>query len=743
MFKQFKFKLFLKLFIFYLCSIILPFIITSLFLSQIVISTYKNNVFSLYNNITEHLSNTMDANLMDIESSAIALKKSTNILNASSYTNASDNNFIYNLKLLQDELVIHKSYQNTTDSMAIYFSASDVVITNMNKFTINEYSNYMFSGSSIPESELLAILNGNETKILMSNPGSSSQNYITVVKPLYEDFSGNRVTLISTVETRSVFNNFQNMTSDLSKAYFVIADESAPLIMSSKTPDVLKWQGFLNSNEYGKFINCSDGYVALKNSSALYGLNYVYIISESEILNKVNFIQTLLTIIMFIILIILAVVAYIFSCRSFSPVAALIKNSSESDSYYKLDSYDDISVLVTDTINTNNSLRGTIDRQRKCINDNLFVMFLQNSMDMNKQTLDMLFADVRPELNKPFYNVILVNILNYSEFPADVARLSTVETMRRILEENEVLFTLIPNDIGRIIVLANHNITNNSLQQLLKKLANDLKNNVKIEISLSVGRQFDNLSMFSKSYEDALYSSTLKKQSYSGAVTEKDIKNIFFTTDDKKNLINSVISCDGATVHAFFENLISKIFVENTLTYRILSYIRYSLSETLSEIIYKSVPNDELDKIQSECRLALEGQNYLESFKIITECFLKVTDTLAKIKNAPSEDLRNTLANYIAKNYSNPEISLNHIAKELHFSYSYLCKFFKKEMGCVFLDYLHSVRIENGKKMLEEGKKSIAEIGESLGYLSSNTFIKTFKKYEGMSPGEYRKNFNA
>jgi len=735
LFRQFKFKLFIKIFLFYLVSIILPFIITSLLLSQYVINAYKNNVYSLYDNITQYISTVMDNNLYDITTAATSLKESPAVINASSHTNLSQGSAAYDFVVMQNELQLHTSYQNSSGVLNIFFESSDVVISNEYKHTLQEFYDKAFSNSDFSYEDVKDVLKRGLDTVLVSYRNSS----IMVVYPLFKDVNNNDVVLLSTIETRSVFNTFNDITSDLSSAYFVVADDTRPLLKNSTTPEVVEWESFLASKERG-FVSCKDNYVALKTESILPQLNYVYIVSESEILEKVNHIQNVLLWVVILLLIVLSIIAYMMSCRSFSPVSALISSSTD-ESYYKLDSYDDISVLVADTINTNNSLRNTIDRQRKCINDNLFVMFLQNSMNMSSQTIDMLFADVKPALNHPFYNVILVSIRNYSDFTSDIAKLTIVETMRRVLNENDILFTIIPNDAPRIIVLSNHNTTSTTLKQILKKMTTELKNNLNIEISLNIGRQIDNLNDFSKSYEAAMYSSTLNKTNLGPTeVSENEIKSVFFTTEDKRNITNYVTNLDGANVHSFFETLISKIFIENILTYRVLSYIRYSLSETLSEIIYKQPSDAELEKILNDCRMALEGHDYMNSFKIISDCYLKTTDKLAQIKNAPSESLKTSLINYIDKNYSNPEISLNIVAQELHFSYNYLSKFFKKELGTSFVDYLHKIRIEHAKKLLCNESKSIAEIGEKVGYLSSNTFIKTFKKYEGVSPGEFRKN---
>ena len=55
---------------------------------------------------------------------------------------------------------------------------------------------------------------------------------------------------------------------------------------------------------------------------------------------------------------------------------------------------------------------------------------------------------------------------------------------------------------------------------------------------------------------------------------------------------------------------------------------------------------------------------------------------------------------FIEKNYSNPDISLQYLADDFHISTAYLGKLFKKEIGSNFNDYLNTFRIRKAEKLL-------------------------------------------
>ena len=718
------------------------FILISTILIQVVISTYKSNIFSYHENISKQISQTVNSDLNNMETTILYIRNNAAIPSISLSSNPTDSDTVYNLKKLQNDLSIHKAHQEAVVNIGVYFSSMDKIITDSSNYTHEQFYNSILFKDNISLAEFEEKLKTKQTEIMVTSSSDHSYEQLTIIRPIYTDYNSNKVSIIYSVQPKKVFDIFTGMSDDLSESFFAITQGNSFLSQSDNFPQGINFEQIFSSPE-NKFFECGNGYMAIKTESFLPSSNYIYLVWEDAILNKVQFVETILTIAIILILIILAIAAYLLSCKSFSPIAALVSNSSDQKGYYSLDSYNDISLLVTDTININNNLRSTIDRQRKCINDNLFITFLQNSMDMSKQTIDILFADITPQLDKQFFNVVLMHIENNSELSNDIAQLTTIENMRRILEENGVLLALIPNETGKIIILANHNKEEDTLEQIMKKFSSFLSTKHKIEVSLSIGRRFDDLNMFSKSYEDALFHDSTSADGYLlDENSERELKNVFYTAEDKKNLINYVLNFDHGNVTAFFDNLTYVLFVENTLTYRLLSLIRFSLSETLSEIVYKFHSNNDLENVLNDCRLALEGQKYLESYKTIARCFSKVTTILSRLENMTGDDLRTSIDNYVKKNYAVPDISLNHIAKEFNFSYSYLSKFFKKEFGCTFVNYLHQIRIEASKPLLRDSSLPISEIASKLGYLSSNTFIKTFKKHEGMSPGEFRKRNN-
>lgn len=92
---------------------------------------------------------------------------------------------------------------------------------------------------------------------------------------------------------------------------------------------------------------------------------------------------------------------------------------------------------------------------------------------------------------------------------------------------------------------------------------------------------------------------------------------------------------------------------------------------------------------------------------------------------------------YIDQNYEK-NLSLTSIAEAFCMSPKYISRIFKEDMQMNLSDYLSFVRIQKSKELLCCGKYSVQDVAEKVGIFSHTTFIRTFRRIEGMLPSEYR-----
>ena len=95
------------------------------------------------------------------------------------------------------------------------------------------------------------------------------------------------------------------------------------------------------------------------------------------------------------------------------------------------------------------------------------------------------------------------------------------------------------------------------------------------------------------------------------------------------------------------------------------------------------------------------------------------------------------------ESHSAEKFSLKAISEALFINGSYLLRLFKSRTGQTLLGFHNRVRCERAQALLRDTEKSISEVGEAVGFVSSAHFSHVFKKIVGMTPTQYRVSLDA
>lgn len=93
---------------------------------------------------------------------------------------------------------------------------------------------------------------------------------------------------------------------------------------------------------------------------------------------------------------------------------------------------------------------------------------------------------------------------------------------------------------------------------------------------------------------------------------------------------------------------------------------------------------------------------------------------------------------YIESEYHDPDLNISQTGFHFDMTPAYLSAMFKKQTGKSLLKYINTVRVEAAKELLAQGT-SVVETAEKVGFRDSRTFIRVFKEYTGVTPGQMKK----
>ena len=133
-------------------------------------------------------------------------------------------------------------------------------------------------------------------------------------------------------------------------------------------------------------------------------------------------------------------------------------------------------------------------------------------------------------------------------------------------------------------------------------------------------------------------------------------------------------------------------------------------------------------------------------YKIYLEAFLiKLARYLERKNGAVTYNSKNELEEIVYQKimsklleniYSN--YSVTQLCEELSYSRTYLSTLFKKHSKESIMHHYNSIKIEEAKRLIKGGEYSLAAIASMLKFNNQYYFSRIFKKYEGISPSEYK-----
>jgi AraC-like DNA-binding protein/quercetin dioxygenase-like cupin family protein len=113
-------------------------------------------------------------------------------------------------------------------------------------------------------------------------------------------------------------------------------------------------------------------------------------------------------------------------------------------------------------------------------------------------------------------------------------------------------------------------------------------------------------------------------------------------------------------------------------------------------------------------------------------------DCYSQRQRLSGEDKLKAVLNYIDEHYSD-SITLEELSQVAKMNEGYFCEFFKRHTNRTPMDYLNTYRINMACGMLKMSGATVTETAFSCGFNDLSYFIKTFKKYKGVTPRQYRR----
>ncbi|HKM30395.1 MAG TPA: response regulator [Bacilli bacterium] len=300
--------------------------------------------------------------------------------------------------------------------------------------------------------------------------------------------------------------------------------------------------------------------------------------------------------------------------------------------------------------------------------------------------------------------------------------------------------TFTKNDEIVTIIKSNDAITMKQVEHCFEYVLMKTKKFLEFTISVGISNSSTHKN-FKEMYREA--QSALELRSIMGGNEIYFVSNIdsnyrkvrMIDDDELKELSYAIKYRTGSETKALLMSLKEKIAKPEYIIYN-----PFNLSNILNSIV-KSC--DDLDIFYGESKMSFYER--LFEMKTLDETFNWFESLIGKIKtinqNTIADSIQrnlNKITNYIDSHYTDNDLSLEFLSDKVNISISYISAILKKEQNTTFVKYVTYLRMEKAKELLQNPNMKIVDVAEAVGYSEPYYFSHSFKKYQGVSPKEYR-----
>lgn len=257
------------------------------------------------------------------------------------------------------------------------------------------------------------------------------------------------------------------------------------------------------------------------------------------------------------------------------------------------------------------------------------------------------------------------------------------------------------------------------------------------ELSIGIGRTYDEIEKFVQSYHEALFALTSLKHSYSCQYYNHHVKekendaSVIYPYDLEKKILEAVTSGTVAEVSLQFKKYLDALI---TFCDKHNEKVEDKLAELL--VLLSRQINDSGISISINQR-HLGNKSLLQ----LQDELISIATHIHQLYYSLNKDIMLIAKDYIKEHFETA-LTLEEVADVVQLSPQYFSKIFKERSGYSFIDYLTELRVGRAKDLMRTQYKSVKEVCFEVGYKDPNYFSRVFKKYTGISPSDFRQSVN-
>ncbi len=218
---------------------------------------------------------------------------------------------------------------------------------------------------------------------------------------------------------------------------------------------------------------------------------------------------------------------------------------------------------------------------------------------------------------------------------------------------------------------------------------------------------------------------------------EKQQSGYYYPLEKERQIIYLVRSGNKEEAELVLEEVFRENFESEFMPMQLVKCLMFDIASTMIKTIQEVFGNHQEEFLDS-----LKPVDRITKCDNISDLRAAVSDILSTVceyvERQGKNEIRNKVEQFVQENYSNTNLSVAVVAEHLKIHPNYASMLFKNQTGMGLLDYISKVRIEKAKVLLQETGYTVEQISNAVGYTNRGTFMRVFKKLEGVTPTQFR-----
>jgi len=284
-----------------------------------------------------------------------------------------------------------------------------------------------------------------------------------------------------------------------------------------------------------------------------------------------------------------------------------------------------------------------------------------------------------------------------------------------------------------------------AVSDILRQMQTAIVDHLKLSVSITASPMIESAEQWSGAYKQVLEASMHRLfQGHGSILFSEDIMNLkskeyVFPVHKEKQLVESMMKGNADEARGIYNDIVSET---TEYPFAVIQLVISHLTLTINNIL-RSLKKNNAFLVAPDFDTTVSSLGQAETMDEIHQPFYKLFEDISRMleekRSSKHEDLVKKVHEIIARDYSNPNLSLNSIADELSMSPVYLSRLYKQLTAGALSDVIGEMRMNKAKELLRGSEYTVSEIAEKTGFTNSSYFYRIFKKNNGITPNDYRK----